>query len=46
MWGQTALGEYLQVIYVEDPEPVGAVYVIHARPLTQREKGLYRKHRR
>jgi len=32
---------YLQVIYVLDPDD--AVFVIHARPLTDREKKRYRR---
>ena len=34
--GQTAAGRWLQVAYVFSPAAV--VYVIHARPLTDREK--------
>ena len=44
VWGQTADGEYLQVIYIYDPP--GVVFVIHARPLADREKRLYRRRRK
>lgn len=36
--GQTALGRYLQVIYVDDDDDADTVYVIHARELTDTEK--------
>ena len=39
--GQTPAGQYVQVVFVFDPPNV--VYVIHARPLNDREK---RRHRR
>ena len=42
--GQTATGDYLQVSYVLDADDT--VYVIHARPLTDREKRRYRRRRR
>jgi uncharacterized protein len=38
--GQTPSGLYVQVIYVLDDD--GTAYVIHARPLTDREKRRYR----
>jgi uncharacterized DUF497 family protein len=41
--GPTETGAYIQVIYIFDPDDV--VYVIHARPLTQREKRRYRRRR-
>lgn len=44
VWGQSSSGAYLQVVYVEDPD--GTLYVIHARPLSEREKRLYRKQQR
>jgi uncharacterized DUF497 family protein len=34
-------GRFLQVIYILDPD--AAVFVIHARPLTDREKKRYRR---
>jgi uncharacterized DUF497 family protein len=37
-------GRYLQVIYLLDPDDT--VFVIHARPLTDREKRCYRRRRR
>lgn len=42
-WGQTAVGRYLQVVFVLDP--AGMVYVIHARDLTDREKRRFRRRR-
>ncbi len=42
--GQTEQGWYIQVAYVIDPPPL--VFVIHARPLTEREKRRYRRQRR
>ena len=39
--GQGYGGRWLQVIYIYDPEDV--VYVIHARPLTDREKSRARR---
>jgi uncharacterized DUF497 family protein len=41
VWGADESGRLLQVIFVLDQD--GSVYVIHARPLTEREK---RRHRR
>ena len=41
VWGQTPNGRYLQVIYVFSPEDV--VFVIHAMPLTETQKGQYRR---
>jgi uncharacterized DUF497 family protein len=42
--GQTRNGRYIQAIYVIDPE--GTLYVIHARPLTEREKHSIRRRKR
>ncbi len=42
--GQTFGGDYLQVVYVLDP--TDTVFVIHARPLTDREKRALRRRRR
>jgi len=39
--GRGSGGRWLQVIYIFDPP--GVVYVIHARPLTDREKRRARK---
>jgi uncharacterized DUF497 family protein len=39
--GQTAAGRFLQVIYIVDPEET--LYVIHSRPLTDREKWQCRR---
>lgn len=44
VWGQTAAGRYLQVIYVLDPDET--VYVIHARDLTDSGKRRYRRRKR
>lgn len=41
VWGKTAEGRHLQVVFVLDPE--GSVFVIHARPLTETEKGRFRR---
>ena len=41
VWGQTAPGEYLQVIFIYDPP--GVVFVIHGRPLSDHEKRVYRR---
>ena len=37
-------GRLIQVIYLVDPD--GTIYVIHARPLTDREKRRYRRRTR
>jgi len=42
--GQGRAGRYLQVIYVLDPDDT--VFIIHARPLTEREKKRYRGRKR
>ena len=42
-WGKGA-GHFLQVIYVLDPDD--NVFVIHSRPLTDREKKRYRRRKR
>ena len=42
--GQDADGLYLQVVYRVDPE--GTLYVIHARPLNDREKRQLRRRRK
>lgn len=39
--GQATGGRFLQVIYIEDPE--GSIFIIHARPLNEREKQRYRR---
>ena len=41
VWGPTESGRLLQVVYLLEPDD--AVFVIHARPLTDNEK---RRHRR
>lgn len=41
VWGRTASGDYLQVIYLMDEDET--VFVIHARPLTEREKRRMRR---
>lgn len=41
VWGPTAAGRLLQVVFVIDPSD--AIFVIHARPLTDREKKRYRR---
>ena len=42
--GRTMAGEWLQVIYIFSPP--GTAYVIHARPLTDREKEQERRRSR
>ena len=37
-------GALVQVVYVVDPD--GTLYVIHARPLTDRERRRYRRRKR
>ena len=44
VWGQTHSGRYLQVVYLIDIEE--SIFVIHARPLTDREKRRLRRRRR
>ena len=41
VWGRGRGGRVLQVVFVLDDD--GTVYVIHARPLTDREKRHYRR---
>jgi uncharacterized protein len=36
VWGKSQRGEALQVVFVLDDD--GTIYVLHARPLTEREK--------
>ncbi len=42
-WGQTESGGYLQVIFLIQDD--GEVFVIHARPLTSKEKHRFRRRR-
>ena len=44
VWGQTRFGRHLQVVYLIDIEDT--IFVIHARPLTNREKKRMRRKRR
>lgn len=44
VWGPTASGRYLQVVYLIDIE--NSIFVIHARPLSDREKKRWRRRRR
>lgn len=41
VWGRTDAGTYLQVVYVFSPEDT--VFVIHAMPLTEKQKRQYRR---
>ena len=43
VWGQTAGGRLVQVVFLLDEDDT--VYVIHARPLTDREKRRFRRRR-
>ena len=44
VWGRGIGGRPAQVIYIEDPDKT--VFVIHARPLTDKEKRQYQRNRR
>jgi uncharacterized DUF497 family protein len=44
VWGRGPAGDLLQVIFVLDAD--GSAYILHARPLTEREKRRYRRQRR
>ena len=44
VWGPGSGGRLLQVIFVIDDD--GTAFVIHARELTIREKGVYRRRKR
>ena len=44
VWGQTAVGRYVQVAYVIDAD--GTMYIIHARPLNEKEKSGFRRRAR
>jgi uncharacterized DUF497 family protein len=41
--GRLADGHYVQVVYVPSRSVPGAVYVMHARPLTDDEKRRFRR---
>jgi uncharacterized DUF497 family protein len=41
VWGKTAERKFLQVVFVMDEED--SVFIIHARPLTDKEKKRYRR---
>ncbi len=41
VWGPTEAGRLLQVVFVIDPDD--AIFVIHSRPLTEKEKRRYRR---
>jgi len=44
VWGPGPAGELLQVIFVVDEDET--IFILHARPLTGREKRRYRRQRR
>jgi uncharacterized DUF497 family protein len=44
VWGPNPAGDLVQVIFVLDED--GSAYILHARPLTEREKRRYRRQRR
>ena len=44
VWGPGRGGRLLQVVFVLDDD--GTAFVIHARQLTNREKGVYRRRKR
>jgi hypothetical protein len=41
--GKLSSGQYAQAIYVPSRSRPGAVYVMHARPLTDKEKRRFRR---
>ena len=41
VWGPGVGGRLLQVVFVIDPD--STIFVIHARPLTEKEKKRYRR---
>ena len=43
VWGRTEQGRYLQVVYLVGDD--GVLFVIHARPLTTKEKSRFRRRR-
>lgn len=40
VWGPAGGGRLLQVVFILDPD---SIFVIHARPLTERERSRYRR---
>ena len=44
VWGPTAAGRFVLVVYV--PDEVERAFVIHARPLTEKEKRRWQRQRR
>ena len=44
--GRLASGQYVQVVYVPSRAVPGAVYIMHARPLTDDEKRKFRRRMR
>jgi uncharacterized DUF497 family protein len=44
VWGPDSAGDLLQVVFVLDED--GSAYILHARPLTEREKRRYRRQKR
>lgn len=44
VWGPGPAGELLQVIFVLDED--GTAFILHARPLSEREKRRYRRQTR
>jgi uncharacterized DUF497 family protein len=41
VWGRGRGDQFLQVVFILDPDD--SVFIIHARPLTEREKQRYRR---
>lgn len=41
--GKSAGGRFLQVVFIEDDDDSGSLFVIHSRPLTRAEKARFRK---
>lgn len=44
VWGQTSVGDYLEVVYLLDPDDT--VFIIHAMPMTDRQKHQLRRRQR
>lgn len=44
VWGQGSSGRFLQAVFLIDED--GTSYIIHARPLSEREKRRMRRRRR
>jgi uncharacterized DUF497 family protein len=43
VWGQSDGGRHLQAVFILDPDDT--VFIIHARPLTTKERSAFRRRR-